>query len=91
MNDRPRLPDIGLVAHMSEARSFVGTEGCIPPESPGTAQADLYSLGKVIYEISTGKDRHDFPDLPDDLKFGCSNTTPYPPGPGLGSTRLAAF
>jgi serine/threonine protein kinase len=68
VNGLPRLADIGLVAHMSEARSFVGTEGFIPPEGPGTAQADLYSLGKVIYEISTGKDRHDFPDLPDDLK-----------------------
>jgi eukaryotic-like serine/threonine-protein kinase len=68
VNGLPRLADIGLVAHMSEAKSFVGTEGFIPPEGPGTAQADLYSLGKVLYEISTGKDRQDFPDLPDDLK-----------------------
>jgi hypothetical protein len=42
----------------------VGTEGFIPPEGPGTAQADLYSLGKVLYEISTGKDRHEYPELP---------------------------
>ena len=57
----PKLADIGLVADVSEARSFVGTEGYIPPEGPGTPQADLYSLGKVLYEISTGKDRQDFP------------------------------
>ena len=31
-------------------------------EGPGTAQADIYSLGKVIYEISTGKDRQNFPE-----------------------------
>jgi len=63
----PKLADIGLVADASEARSFVGTEGFIPPEGPGAAQADLYSLGKVLYEISTGRDRRDFPALPADL------------------------
>lgn len=64
----PKLADIGLVADLGEARSFVGTEGFIPPEGPGTPQADLYSLGKVLYELSTGKDRHDFPELPDNLR-----------------------
>ena len=64
----PKLADIGLVTDMSEARSYVGTEGFIPPEGPGTSQADLYSLGKVLYEISTGKDRHDFPELPPAMK-----------------------
>ena len=64
VHGQPKLADIGLVASMTEARSYVGTEGFIPPEGPGTAQADLYSLGKVLYEISTGKDRTDFPELP---------------------------
>ncbi len=63
----PKLADIGLVTEASEARSYVGTEGFIPPEGPGTVQADLYSLGKLLYEISTGKDRHAFPELPSDL------------------------
>jgi len=67
VNGVPKLADIGLVAEASEARSFVGTVGFIPPEGPGTSQADLYSLGKVLYEISTGRDRRDFPALPDDL------------------------
>ncbi len=58
----PKLADIGLVA-ISGQRSFVGTEGYVPPEGPGTAQADIFSLGKVLYEISTGKDRLDFPEL----------------------------
>lgn len=64
VNGVPKLADIGLVAEFGEARSYVGTEGFIPPEGPGTAQADVYSLGKVLYEASTGKDRHDFPALP---------------------------
>jgi WD40 repeat protein len=60
----PKLADIGLVAEAREAPSYVGTEGFIPPEGPGTPQADIYSLGKVLYEASTGKDRHEFRDLP---------------------------
>src|SRR5881296_927375 len=64
VNGRPRLADIGLVAAASEAKSFVGTEGFIPPEGPGAAQADIYSLGKVLYEIATGKDRQSFPEPP---------------------------
>jgi serine/threonine protein kinase len=67
----PKLADIGLVAEVSEAKSYVGTEGFIPPEGPGTVQADIYSLGKVLYEISTGKDRNDYPELPAQL----GNTT----------------
>jgi hypothetical protein len=67
VNGAPRLADIGLVAEASEARSYVGTEGFIPPEGPGTAQSDIYSLGKVLYEISTGKDRHEYPELPTEL------------------------
>lgn len=64
----PKLADIGLVTEMSEsAASYVGTEGFIPPEGPGTAQADIYALGKVLYEISTGKDRNSYPGLPDDI------------------------
>ena len=58
----PKLADIGLVIEVAEARSFVGTEGFIPPEGPNSPQADLYSLGKVLYEASMGKDRKDFPE-----------------------------
>jgi WD40 repeat protein len=61
---RPKLADIGLVAAAGDSRSFVGTEGFIPPEGPGTAQADVYSLGKLLYELATGNDRMDFPQLP---------------------------
>ncbi|MDB6067234.1 MAG: hypothetical protein JWR26_3442 [Pedosphaera sp.] len=67
VNGVPKLADIGLVADVNEARSYVGTEGFIPPEGPGTPQADVYSLGKVLYEACTGKDRQDFPELPTQL------------------------
>lgn len=63
----PKLADIGLVAGLGDARSFVGTDGYIPPEGPGAPPADLFSLGKVLYEMVTGRSRLDFPDLPREL------------------------
>ncbi len=64
----PKLADIGLVSAIDTSHSYVGTEGFVPPEGPGTAAADVFSLGKVIYEISTGLNRNDFPKLPEDLE-----------------------
>jgi type 1 glutamine amidotransferase len=67
VHDAPKLADIGLVTDRDLSVSYVGTEGYIPPEGPSSAQADIYSLGKVLYEMSTGRDRMDFPELPTDL------------------------
>lgn len=67
VNDQAKLADIGLVTGVHEERSFVGTEGFIPPEGPGSARADLFALGRLLYEAATGKNRFDFPGLPDDL------------------------
>ena len=69
VNGRAKLADIGLVATRGQ-RTFVGTEGFVPPEGPGSTQADVYSLGKVLYEIATGKDRLSFPELPDEVPGG---------------------
>lgn len=64
VNNRAKLADIGLVSVSSEGRTFVGTEGYIPPEGPGTELADLYALGIVLYEASTGFTPDRFPDVP---------------------------
>ena len=69
VDGKAKLADIGLVALRGQ-QTFVGTEGFVPPEGPGSAQADVYSLGKVLYEMATGKDRLDFPELPDELPQG---------------------
>ncbi len=64
VSDIPKLADIGLVTDADLSVSHVGTEGFIAPEGPGSVSSDLYSLGKVLYEMCTGLDRMDFPDLP---------------------------
>jgi serine/threonine protein kinase len=68
VNGRPKLADIGLVTDASDQCSIVGTEGYLPPEGPGTPQADIFALGKVLYEAATGLDRREFPDLPPDIR-----------------------
>jgi eukaryotic-like serine/threonine-protein kinase len=64
---QPKLADIGLLAKNDARVANVGTEGYLPPEGPGSPRADIYSFGKLLYEISTGLDRLSFPSLPDDL------------------------
>ena len=63
INGQCALADIGLVTLLGQ-RTFVGTEGFVAPEGPGSPASDIFSLGMVLYEASTGKDRLDFPELP---------------------------
>jgi WD40 repeat protein len=64
VNGRAKLADIGLVSTRTEGRTFVGTEGYIPPEGPGSPAADLYALGMVLYEAVTGYPPERFPKVP---------------------------
>jgi WD40 repeat protein len=73
INGAPKLADIGLVSEIRSDSTFVGTPGFIPPEGPGAPSADIYSLGKVLYEISTGLSHRDFPALPQDASVPVEN------------------
>ena len=64
----PKLADIGLVAPSSDARTFVGTEGYAPPEGPGKPSADVFALGKLLYELATGLETQDYPRLSEELR-----------------------
>jgi serine/threonine protein kinase len=58
VNGVPKLADAGLVTHVAEAKRDVkdlGTHGYVPPEGPGSQGADVYSLGKVLGEASSGR------------------------------------
>jgi serine/threonine protein kinase len=66
----PKFADIGLVTDIAgtgQAVTRLGTEGYIAPEGPGTPAADVYSLGKVLYEASMGMGCQMFPELPSTL------------------------
>jgi serine/threonine protein kinase len=70
----PKIGDIGLVGELGGSATYVAKEGYIPPEGPGTPQADVFGLGKVLYEASTGQDRLAFPTLPVDAMDGPTRT-----------------
>jgi serine/threonine protein kinase len=62
-----KFADVGLVTQIRTHRgdsTYIGTEGYIAPEGPGTPAADVYGLGKLLYEVTMGLDRKQFPDLP---------------------------
>jgi serine/threonine protein kinase len=67
VNGVPKFADIGLVTDIAgdpKDISQIGTEGYMAPEGPGTPTADVYSLGKVLYEAVMGRDRRMFPEVP---------------------------
>lgn len=66
VSGRARLADIGLVGEVREGSTLVGTTGYIPPEGPGSPRGDLFALGKVLYEASTGCELARFPMTPPD-------------------------
>jgi len=68
VNNHPKLADVGLVAaarSSSQVHTLVGTLGYMPPqpEKTGTVLSDIYSLGMLLYVISTGNDPRYFPEL----------------------------
>ena len=75
VNGQPKLGDAGLVSEIrlpDECGTIVGTPGYMPPppERPGTAQADIYSLGVVLYVLSTGEPAASFPSMSTTLAEG---------------------
>ena len=72
VNGRPKLTDVGLVTDLrppEEITTYAGSPGYMPPppEPPGTAQADIYGLGMVLYVISTGRNPAPFSSLSSSL------------------------
>jgi len=57
VNGQAKLADIGLVTDSETNASFVGTEGYVPPEGPGTPKADLHLVtsGRASEPRAEGK------------------------------------
>lgn len=68
VNGQPKLADLGLITSLRPLEhqgTLVGTPGYMPPapERPGTVQADIYSLGMVLYVLCTGRAAALFPEV----------------------------
>jgi serine/threonine protein kinase len=73
VNGRPKLADIGLVTDIvtpGNEITYIGTHGYMPPEGHGTASADVFSLGKLLYVAVSARSVQNFPDVPDALLEG---------------------
>lgn len=67
----PKFADIGLVSRIEDETSGGAcTLLYAPPEGPGGPTTDIYGLGRVLYELSTGWKQEHFPEPPDDLLDG---------------------
>jgi serine/threonine protein kinase len=64
VNGVAKLTKIGRSPDSGNITFVTATDGFIPPEGLGTVQTDIYSLGKVFYEMVTGKQAHQFPEWP---------------------------
>jgi CHASE2 domain-containing sensor protein len=67
VNDAPKLADIGLVCEFDKSGTFIGTPDYIPPEGPGSVRADIFALGRVLYQMATGGAPVRHPELPTSL------------------------
>ena len=68
LNGTPRLADIGSVKLLDDSISIAGTPGYMPLEGPGRPAGDIFSLGRVLYEMVTGKDCSKYPESLDSLE-----------------------
>jgi len=55
--------------------TYLGTKGYIAPEGPGTPSADVFSLGKVIYQAGFGVEIGRYPELPTEMVENAQETS----------------
>lgn len=61
----PKLADVGLVTGIkSQAGTLIGSPAYMDTAVHGTAQGDLFGLGKVLYVMATGLKPEDWPTWP---------------------------
>lgn len=66
----PKLADIGLAAVAQTSMSLAGTPGFLPLDGSTGPDADLFALGKLIYQAVTGLAPSEFPSVPADVLSG---------------------
>ncbi|GJM24088.1 MAG: hypothetical protein DHS20C16_05030 [Phycisphaerae bacterium] len=62
----PKLADIGMITTETASPSLVGTPEYMPPDSYMDPTADVYAMGRILFELLTNKEAPGFPKLPTD-------------------------
>jgi formylglycine-generating enzyme required for sulfatase activity len=60
---QPVITDPGLATSNKEATSTVGTEFYVPEDGASSTAHDVFSFGKVLYQMATGNPVRDYPLL----------------------------
>jgi serine/threonine protein kinase len=61
---QPKLADIGMITENLTMPSQVGTPAYMPPDRRMDATADVYAMGRMMYELMAGPADYRFPKLP---------------------------
>ncbi|HNO77518.1 MAG TPA: serine/threonine-protein kinase [Phycisphaerae bacterium] len=69
----PKLADIGMITTESASASVVGTPEYMPPDSRMDPTADVYAMGRILFELLAGKDARGFPILPQHVHLATDN------------------
>jgi serine/threonine protein kinase len=69
VNDVPKLADIDLLAGNDAALASYIPRNYAAPEGSHSNLADIFSLGKTLYEMCTGLPVQAYPSLPPDVRY----------------------
>ena len=63
----PKLADIGMITTDTESPSRVGTPEFMPPDGKMDLTADVYALGRILFDLLCGPSPDDFPRIRPEL------------------------
>jgi serine/threonine protein kinase len=66
---QPKLADIGMVTATGPTASHIGTPAYMPPDRQMDPTADTYAIGKILYELLTGRRPEAIEPLPDEILY----------------------
>ncbi len=64
VDHQPKLADIGMLTANTAGPSQVGTPEYMPPDRKMDETADVFAMGRVLFEMLVGPDAKGFPVLP---------------------------